>query len=87
MNPTYSVEHCFRMVRQGIDFAEAEGNFNKARVWVNELERAIQYEYCLHKTTDIVGGVELVNGEVVDNSKEICRDCGEIIGEHQEIPF
>jgi len=40
----YELNYALRMLRQALDFAEAEGDFAPARRWVNGVERAIKAE-------------------------------------------
>ena len=38
----YSVGYCVQMIREAIDFAEQEGDFTKARIWVNNLVASLK---------------------------------------------
>lgn len=40
----YELDYAIRMLRQAIDFAEAEGDFTHARRWTNRVERSVKSE-------------------------------------------
>lgn len=59
--PTYPLDYAIERVRQAIDLAEAEGDFQKVRLALNDLEESIQAEFGTELLVDQVADAMLCN--------------------------
>ena len=58
---TYPLDYAIERVRQAVDLAEAEGDFQKVRLAVNDLEESIQAEFGTELLLDQVADAQMCN--------------------------